>query len=226
MKLLGIDTSGNNASAAVCTPDRVLAQHTVYVSRGHSQVILPMAKAVLQESGCSWEELDGFVVADGPGSYTGLRIGVAAVKAMAFALKKPCLGVSTLEALSYNVRAGVVCPVMAARQDLAYTGLFRWNGKEMERLEDDQVLSVEKIFSKLTRLDGPVTLTGDLAPACEKDFSSPHITAAPLHLRNQLASSLCLAGFAHEERFSGPDRLEARYLQPTKAEKDRLEAGR
>ena len=221
MKLLGIDTSGKIAAVALCDENTVLAQATVFTKLTHSQVILPLCKEMLANVGVTLEEIDGIAVADGPGSYTGLRIGISAVKAMCFALNKPCIGISTLESLAYNFMGfkGTICSVMSARQNLVYTATFSSNDKEIERITDDRIITTEALFGDLIKIDGEIILVGDCAKSCCSDFNSKKIIIAPPHLRLQLASSLCYAGFTKE--LSAPEILDARYLQLTKAEKDR-----
>lgn len=216
MTLLGIDTSGKTASVAVCTENSVLAQTTVYTMLTHSQVILPICKEVLKNAGMELSEIDGIAAAMGPGSYTGLRIGIAAVKAMCFALNKPCIGISTLEALANNVslHRGVICAVMAARLDLVYCAVFCSDGKKIERITEDKIMSLEELKAQLEAMDGDIAVVGD---AAEKLEGERFITAPP-HLKLQLASSLCAAAFGKE--LYAPDKLEAAYLQITKAEKD------
>ncbi len=216
MILLGIDTSGKTASASVCTETAVLAQTTVYTKLTHSQVILPICKDVLNSAGLELSDVDVIAAAAGPGSYTGLRIGIAAVKAMCFALDKPCIGISTLESLAYNVslHRGIICAVMAARLDLVYCAVFRSDGRNVTRLSDDRILPLNELISRLEAMDGDIITVGD---AAEKISGERFITAPP-HLKLQLASSLCAAGFAKEPY--SPDRLEAAYMEVTKAEKD------
>ncbi|MGN0675579.1 MAG: tRNA (adenosine(37)-N6)-threonylcarbamoyltransferase complex dimerization subunit type 1 TsaB [Oscillospiraceae bacterium] len=216
LTLLGIDTSGKTASVAVCTENSVLAQTTVYTTLTHSQVILPICKEVLKNAGMELSEIDGIAAAMGPGSYTGLRIGIAAVKAMCFALNKPCIGISTLESLANNVslHRGIICAVMAARLDLVYCAVFRSDGKKSERITEDKIMSLEELKAQLEAMDGDIAVVGD---AAEKLEGERFITAPP-HLKLQLASSLCAAAFGKE--LYAPDRLEAAYLQITKAEKD------
>ncbi len=211
MILLGIDTSGKTASAAVCTENAVLAQTAVYTKLTHSQVILPICKDVLKSTGLELSDVDVIAAAAGPGSYTGLRIGVAAVKAMCFALDKPCIGISTLEALAYNVslHRGLICAVMAARLDLVYCAVFRSDGKNIKRLSEDKLLPIAELQLGLEAAGEYVVTVGD---AAEKFLT------APPHLKLQLASSLCTAGFTKEPY--SPDKLEAAYMEITKAEKD------
>ena len=216
MLLLGIDTSGKTASVAVCTENSVLAQTTVYTKLTHSQVILPICKDVLKSSGLTLSDVDAIAAAAGPGSYTGLRIGIAAVKAMCFALDKPCIGISTLEALAYNVllHKGIICAVMAARLDLVYCAVFRSDGRNITRLSKDEILPIDELIKRLEAFNEDVVTVGD---AAEKLAGERFMTAPP-HLKLQLASSLCAAGFTKEPY--SPDKLEAAYMEITKAEKD------
>ncbi len=218
LTLLGIDTSGKTASVAVCSENAVLAQNTVYTKLTHSQVILPICKDVLKNAGLELSGIDGIAVSAGPGSYTGLRIGIAAVKAMCFALNKPCIGISTLESLANNVSVhkGTICAVMTARLDLVYCAVFRSDGKTVTRVAEDEILPLDELKSRLESESGDIAVVGD---AAEKLAGERFITAPP-HLKLQLASSVCAAAFG--KKLGTPDELEAAYLQVTKAEKDLL----
>lgn len=216
MTLLGIDTSGKTASVALCTEDKVLAQTTVYTSLTHSQVILPICNDVLKNAGVELSDVDGIAVAMGPGSYTGLRIGISAVKAICFAQNKPCVGISTLEGLANNVslHKGIICAVMTARLDLVYCALFESDGCKVTRLNNDEILSVDALKQKLEQYEGSIAVVGDAADKLEGE----KFIIAPPHLKLQLATGLCSAAFGKE--MSTPDELDAAYLQITKAEKD------
>ncbi|MDE7289642.1 MAG: tRNA (adenosine(37)-N6)-threonylcarbamoyltransferase complex dimerization subunit type 1 TsaB [Oscillospiraceae bacterium] len=218
MTILGIDTSGKIASVALANEEKVLSQTTVYTKLTHSQVILPICKDVLKNAGLELSDVDGIAVSAGPGSYTGLRIGIAAVKAMCFALDKPCVGISTLEALAYNVllHKGIICAVMAARLDLVYCGIFRSDGKSLERLAPDRIVSIDDLKRELEAFDGDIVTVGDNAEI----LTGERFVIAPPPLRLQLGTSLCMAAFGKE--LYSPDRLEAAYLEITKAEKDKL----
>lgn len=215
LTLLGIDTSGKTASVAVCTEYSVIAQTSVYTKLTHSQVILPICTDILKNAGLSLSDVDGIAAAAGPGSYTGLRIGLAAVMGICFALNKPCIGISTLESLAQNVsmHRGVICSVMAARQDLVYGAVFRSDGRIVSRLTEDRILSLDEMKIALETMDGYVAVVGDGADK----LSGEKFIAAPPHLKFQLASSLCAAAFG--KKMYSPDKLEAAYLEITKAEK-------
>ncbi|MBP1548526.1 MAG: tRNA (adenosine(37)-N6)-threonylcarbamoyltransferase complex dimerization subunit type 1 TsaB [Oscillospiraceae bacterium] len=216
MTLLGIDTSGKTASVALCTENKVLAQTTVYTSLTHSQVILPICNDVLKNAGVELSDVDGIAVAMGPGSYTGLRIGISAVKAICFAQNKPCIGISTLEGLANNVslHKGIICAVMAARLDLVYCAVFESDGCKVERLTEDEIMSLSDLNEILEQYEGAIALVGDAADKLEGE----KYIVAPPHLKLQLATGLCAAAF--DKEMSTPDKLDAAYLQITKAEKD------
>lgn len=220
LRILGIDTSGKVAATALYDTEMqcFLAQQTVYTKRTHSQVILPLAERMLADTGLTWQEIDGLAVADGPGSYTGLRIGIAAVKAMAFALHIPCVGVSTLEGLAWQNLSwqGIICPMMLARQSLVYAGLYRSDGTQVMPMQPDGMLELGELQQLLANLGESVLLTGDgtalLEPADLLSVASPAE-------RLQNGTGICLAAAARSQ-WQKPEELMPEYLQLVKAEKD------
>ena len=153
MLILGIDTSGKTASAALFDADNeiFLAENTIYTQKTHSQVIMPMVKNILEQTGKSMQDIDVVAAADGPGSYTGLRIGVAAVKAMSFALDIKCCGVSTLKALAYNNIAfkGTICSVMKARAELVYACVYKSDGYALKNISDEKIFSRDELAENI-----------------------------------------------------------------------------
>lgn len=222
MLILGIDTSGKTASVAICNEKNVLSQTTILTKLTHSQVILPLVKKILKDSELSLSDIDGFAVANGPGSYTGLRIGISAVKAMCLALNKKCIGISTLKSLAYNCLAskGTIVPLMKARPDIAYFGIYKSNGKVITQVHGDGIAQVSEILD-LIDFSEDIVLVGDYAEECyEKYFKDKEsVRLSPIHERLQLASSLCQ--IAQLEELYSPEKLDASYLQITKAEKDK-----
>ena len=228
MLVLGIDTSGKTASCALCTENTVLAQNTFVTKLTHSQVILPMVRQMLADAGRSLSDVDGFAAVSGPGSYTGLRIGIAAVKGLCFGLEKKCVGVSSLMSLAYNFKGiaplgnseCIICSVMHARQELIYNAVFRAENGNIIREREDGITPAKQLADELSCRSQNVILTGDYAETlfCELKEKHTHISLAPPLLRTPLASSLCFA--AMDTGFSSPDSLNADYLQITKAEKD------
>ncbi|SHM82797.1 tRNA (adenosine(37)-N6)-threonylcarbamoyltransferase complex dimerization subunit type 1 TsaB [Ruminococcus flavefaciens] len=225
MLLLGIDTSGKTASAALFDSETelFLAQSTVYTQKTHSQVIMPMVKDVLAQAGKELSDLDGIAAANGPGSYTGLRIGVAAVKAMSFGLGVKCCGVSTLLGLACNNLAykGHICAIMKARGELVYTCTYKSDGYCVEQITEEQIISRDELAEYLAFNVKEALLCGDGAAEFYNAYNSPAFTIAPPQGRLQSAVGVCLAGVSR--KLSEPEELEVSYLQKVKAEKD-LEA--
>ncbi|MBR4361388.1 MAG: tRNA (adenosine(37)-N6)-threonylcarbamoyltransferase complex dimerization subunit type 1 TsaB [Ruminococcus sp.] len=222
MLLLGIDTSGKTASAALFDTDSeiFLAESTLYTQKTHSQVIMPMVKDILEQTGKTVNDIGAVAVADGPGSYTGLRIGVAAVKAMGFALGCKCCGVSTLEGLAYNNVAykGTICSVMKARGELVYTCSYKSDGYALEPICDEQIISRDELAQFLAFNGTEALLCGDGAADFFTDYRSPMLNIAPPMGRLQNANGVCLAAVSKE--LVSADELEVSYLQKVKAEKD------
>lgn len=217
MLTLGIDTSGSVASAALLRDDLLLAQTSVYTKRTHSQVMLPLCKELLERAELQIADVDLFAAANGPGSYTGLRIGLAAVKGMAFALDKPCVGVSTLLGLAQLLcgTRGVVCSVLHARQELYYCACFSSDGTTLTRLTPDEILDKQVLAARLAAYDAPVLLNGD--GAADLAAMQPQFSAAPVHLRLQSAVGIAMAAPALPPCTA--ETLAASYLQETQAEK-------
>ncbi|MDE5648329.1 MAG: tRNA (adenosine(37)-N6)-threonylcarbamoyltransferase complex dimerization subunit type 1 TsaB [Oscillospiraceae bacterium] len=144
--MLGIDTSGKTASAALYEDGIMLGQTSIYTSKTHSQVILPMVKKIMSDCGRELSQLTDIAVSSGPGSYTGIRIGIAAVKAMSFALDISCYAVSSLEGLAYNCGfRGYICSVMKARKDLVYAALFKTENDKLVRCTDEKIISMSEL---------------------------------------------------------------------------------
>ncbi len=220
--LLGIDTSGKTASSALFdTETEVFLAHTsLYTEKTHSQVIMPAVKNMIEQAGKSISDVDLIAVANGPGSYTGLRIGVSVAKAMGFALDCKCAGVSTLKGLAYNNIAykGTICSVMKARAELVYTCTYRSNGYELESVCKEKIISRDELAEFLAMNGTEVLLCGDGSPDFFMDYRSEMFTIAPPQSRLQNACGICLGALS--EKFVTPDELEVSYLQKVKAEKD------
>lgn len=236
MKILALDTSSKAASAAILEEGELLGEIYSSVGLTHSQTILPMTESLLAATRTALSEIGLFAVTAGPGSFTGLRIGLAAVKGMAFALDTPCLGVSTLESLAYNLLGtpGLICPVMDARCGQVYTALFAGGvdaagGGTLHRLREDSAIPLEELFGWLEAEKKPVFLVGDGARLCynrrkEAGGSVEHWQLAPPHLLHQRASSVALA--ARPAFLAGggipADGLVPTYLRLPQAERELL----
>lgn len=222
MLILGIDTSGKTASAALFDTETevFLAQNTLYTQKTHSQVIMPICRDLLKQTDRQMSDIGLFAVANGPGSYTGLRIGAAVVKAMGFALDCKCCGVSTLEAMAYNniVFSGTVCSVMKARGELVYSCTYKSDGYTLEPICDEQLINRNELAQFLAFNGEKTLLCGDGAADFFTDYRSAEFLIASPANRLQNAAGVCLAALSKKP--ITVDELEISYLQKVKAEKD------
>ena len=168
---LAVDSSAVAASAAVVDDGKVLGEFYINTRLTHSQTLMPMINDVLTCTKTDISNIDLFAVSSGPGSFTGIRIGIASVKGLAFPLNKPCAGVSTLEAIAYNLEhmAGTICAVMDARCGQVYNAVFSSDGKWLTRLTPDRAISIEGLASECEKYSKPVFLAGDGAKLCYND---------------------------------------------------------
>ncbi len=228
MKILGIDSSGLTASAAILAEDSLLAEFTVNNKKTHSQTLLPMIEQVVTMSGLSLKDLDAIAVSAGPGSFTGLRIGSSTAKGMALALKIPVVSVPSLEGLAYRVAGwgGVVCPLMDARRNQVYTGIYRNNGGRPEVVEEQCAVDCSVILQKLNETGEPVIFLGDGVPVQEQAIKEQLCVPyrfAPAHLNRQSAGAVAaLGGIYYKEgnMQNGRDHKPF-YLRKSQAERER-----
>ena len=228
MKLLGIDSSGMTASAAIVSGDILVAEFTVNNKQTHSQTLLPMIDQVVKMSGIGLEELDGIAVAAGPGSFTGLRIGSSTAKGMALALNKPIIPVPTLEGMAYRMAGfgGVICPLMDARRSQVYTGIYRMSGSRMECLLEQCAVDILDIAAKVNELNENVVFLGDGVPvhrAVLEEKIKVSYQFAPLHLNRQSAASVAALGMIYMEEGKIEDAKDHKpiYLRQSQAERER-----
>ena len=222
MKILGIDTSAQTASTCVCEDGKIIISSSLNTGLTHSQTLLPMIESMLLSAKMSLSDIDVFAVSNGPGSFTGIRIGVSAIKGFAFAENKLCIGVSTLKALAYNMDGfdGIICPCMDARRNQVYNALFENN----ERITNDRAISVEELREDLLKYqDKNIWLVGDGAELVYNKLKDEikKIKLAPITLRLQLASSVCMC--AQSEKQVSPNELLPSYLRLSQAERERAE---
>ena len=224
MKILAFDTSATVASVALCEGERLLAEYTINNGNTHSETLLPMVESLLSHFSMSVSEVDLFAVSAGPGSFTGVRIGAATLKGLAFASDKPCVGVSTLHAIAENLSVckGLICPVMNARRSQVYTALFRSDGEKLERLMPDSALSIAELDEKLADHGEPVYFVGDgygvTLPALTKTEALP----VPDRFRHQSAYSVARVAYAQylSGEYTDDLSLKVNYLRPSQAERE------
>ncbi len=227
MKILSIDSSALVASVAVCEDENVLALYTLNNGNTHSETLLPMVESVLKNLSLSARDIELFAASAGPGSFTGVRIGVATLKGLAFGSNTPCVGVSTLHALAENLRfhAGLICPVMNARRSQVYTALFRSDGEKLVRLMPDSALSITELDELLASYSEEVCFCGDGYDITVSALTKTHARYVPEALRSQSAVSVAAVALEAYKSGEATSDLDVRvdYLRPSQAERERNE---
>jgi len=227
--LLAFETSAKAASVALFAGEKLLGESYQNTGLTHSQTLLVMAQELLSQCGKQPADVEAVAVASGPGSFTGVRIGVAAAKGFAWGREIPCYGVSTLEAMALSLGAyqGWVCPVMDARRNQVYNALFYVNRGKLERRCDDRAIALSELAEELKTAEEPIFLVGDgsnLTYNTLKD-SIPNLVLPPEHRMHQRASGVALAAaekIAAREPGDGAA-LTPNYLRLSQAERERME---
>ena len=225
MLILAFESSAKPASAALVKDGQLLSQYTQCSALTHSRTLLPMAEDMLKNAELSLSDVDLIAVAHGPGSFTGIRIGVSTVKGLAWAAEKPCVGVSTLEAMAWHGLAvgGYICPVMDARRSQVYNALFKIENGRPVRMTEDRPIALEELAKEVTALGAPVFLIGDGAALCFEYFTAHGVPCvmAPDNLRWQDAWGVAMA--AADKTPGNADELLPVYLRLSQAERERQE---
>ena len=225
MLILGLESSAKAASAAVMQDGALLGQSVQCSGLTHSRTLLPMAEDLLKNLGLGLSDLDAVAVAQGPGSFTGVRIGVATVKGLCWGADKPAIGVSTLEAMAWNGLCApperLVCCAMDARRQQIYNALFDCAGGRPQRLSPDRAISLAELAAELRELGRPVWLTGDGAKLAQGYLLEAGLDAAlaPEPVREQSAWGVCRAAEGREARNAAE--LLPVYLRLSQAERER-----
>ena len=237
MIIFAMDTSAAAASCALLEDDRPIAQFYTDAHLTHSQTIMPMVESLLSCSHMTIQQVDLFAASVGPGSFTGLRIGVAAVKGMAQVLDKPCIAVSALEGLAYNLCGpdAIVCPIMDARRGQVYTGIYEFCGNELVVLEDQMAISIEELGDHLKKYDKRIIFLGDGVPVfrarltdeilAEEIKAGRDIQFAPANMNRQRAASVGTLGLRYYAAGKTETAMEHEpdYLRLSQAERERKE---
>jgi tRNA threonylcarbamoyl adenosine modification protein YeaZ len=230
MKILALDSSGLVASVAVAEDDTLLGEYTINYKKTHSQTLLPMLDAVVKMIELDLNTVDAIAVAAGPGSFTGLRIGSATAKGLGLALKKPLIHIPTVDALAYNLAGhkDMICPLMDARRNQTYTGLYRFDGETFTTVTPQCAVGVDEIIGKINELGQPVVFLGDGVPVF-KDYIAGNCRVpysfAPLHMNRQRAAAVAALGmqyFARGEVETAEEHAPD-YLRLSQAEREQKE---
>lgn len=234
MKILALDSSGLVASVAVTEDDVLIAEYTIQYKKTHSQTLLPMLEEVRRMIELDMAQVDAIAVAAGPGSFTGLRIGSATAKGLAFALEKPIIPVPTLEGLAFQMYGAdvLVCPIMDARRSQVYTGLYefvyRENEYDMRVVRKQCAVSFDGIAEEINRIGREVIFVGDGIPVFRermKEILKVSYALAPAHRNRQSAACIAALGRIYYEQgraVSGAEHV-PEYLRLSQAERERAQ---
>ena len=227
MKILAIDTSAKTASVALCDDTFPLATYTQNVGLTQSEAMLPMVENLLKDAKTDVSEIDMFACTTGPGSFTGVRIGVSLIKGLAFGKGKICVGVSTLEALAHNIdiEGAVVAPVMDARQNRVYGAFFKIENGAPRRLSEDDIYTAEEIANIADKTYGGAYFAGDgrdiVSPFAESGVKTPKLLAGSTAYSVAVAAYEKYLAASDEEKTKFTDTLLfPTYLRPSQAERN------
>jgi len=222
--ILAFETSAKAGSVALMDDGKLLGESYQNTGLTHSQTLLSMAQSLVESCGYTPQQVEAVAVAAGPGSFTGVRIGVAAAKGFAWGGELPCYGVSTLEAMALNlgIWQGYVVCAMDARRSQVYNAIFRAEQGVLRRVCEDRAISLEELAEEVMTLDGPCFLVGDGSALCKKAI--PTLILPPEHRMHQRAAGVGLAAWkAIQEGIPGDGAaLEPNYLRLSQAERERL----
>ena len=228
MLILAFETSAKAGSVALLEDGHLLAESYVNTGLTHSQTLLSMAETLLSNCGRTPQQVQAVAVAAGPGSFTGIRIGVAAAKGFAWGADLPCYGVSTLEAMARNLGLwqGLVCCVMDARRAQVYNALFRMEAGKLHRLTEDRAISLEDLAQELKNTGEPIFLVGDGSELCYNTLREalPDLVLPAEHRMHQRAAGVAL-GAQHQIDAGVPAdaaSLQPNYLRLSQAEREKL----
>ncbi len=227
MKILAIDTTAKTAAGAICDGDKTLCAFSVTGGFTHSETMLPEVDGLFEKSGLAPKDIDMFAVSAGPGSFTGVRIGVSLIKGLAFGRSAACVGVSSLDALSENgIGIGgkfIACPVMDARRSQLYNALFLIESGKKERLCEDRLISSADLANELSGFSLPIYFFGDGYKIAKAAFPAAQETPEELILQ----SAPSVAAVARRVYENATDKniftdlaLSPSYLRPSQAERE------
>ena len=228
MKILAFETSAKAASVALTDGGKLLAESYQNTGMTHSQTLMVMAQDLLKTCGLTPKDVDAVAVAAGPGSFTGVRIGVAAAKGFAWGGELPCYGVSTLEAMARSLGAwqGYIVPAMDARRSQVYTAIFHVEKGVLSRVEEDMAISLQELGEKIKNYEESIFLVGDGAILCYNTLLEevPTLILPPEHRMHQRAAGVALAAqtMADAGIPGNGAELIPNYLRLSQAERERM----
>ena len=228
MKIFAVDTSSGVASAALCDGEKLVCEITLNNKLTHSQTLMPIIEEVFERSGQTPQDIDLFAVAEGPGSFTGLRIGITTVKALAHAAKKQVAGVNTLEAMCYNIPfcPHIISPIMDARRGEVYNAFYRFENGNLTELTKTRAIALSECLNELKNMGEKVVFLGDAVPVYREAIAAElgeNALFAPQTANEQRASGVAEAAkFKKVEEYY---ELVPKYYRKSQAEREYEERG-
>ncbi|MGN0405573.1 MAG: tRNA (adenosine(37)-N6)-threonylcarbamoyltransferase complex dimerization subunit type 1 TsaB [Bariatricus sp.] len=239
MRILAIDSSGLVATVAVVEQDekageKTVAEYTINYKKTHSQTLLPMLDEIVRMTEMELDSIDAIAVAGGPGSFTGLRIGSATAKGLGLALEKPLIHVPTVDALAYNLcyTDQIVCPIMDARRNQVYTGIYEFEDEKLNIIEPQMAVGIEELAEMLQKFpsDRGIVFLGDGVPVHRERLQNEllvncRISFAPAHMNQQRAAALGTLAMDYYRKGKVETAAEHKpdYLRLSQAERERAE---
>lgn len=225
MKILALDCSAGPASAAVIEEGKIIASSFVNVKLTHSQTLLPMVKNTLDSALLTVKDIDAFAISNGPGSFTGIRIGISAVKGLAAAEKKPCVGVSTLLGIAclFKNTDCILCAAMDARCNQVYNAIFKVQSGKITRLSEDRAVMVDEVIAELEGLNEKIIIAGDgaaLFTAYAETKETVTVAVEPQRFQNACGVALAAEGMLKYEESVSAEELLPFYLRLPQAERE------
>ncbi|MDP4181053.1 MAG: tRNA (adenosine(37)-N6)-threonylcarbamoyltransferase complex dimerization subunit type 1 TsaB [Bacillota bacterium] len=227
MKVLAVDTSSTVAAVAVLDNEKLLGEYIINNKKTHSQKLMPMIKDLMDNLGVAPDEIDVYAASVGPGSFTGLRIGVTIIKAISYSLEKPVISIPTLDALAYNISTSgvIICPIMDARNNQVYTSIYKWDKEELVRKSEYMGIDIAELKEFLIKKDEVIYFVGD-AVENHRNYLSDSLgdkcKFAPNNLLLHKASSVAQLAFlaAKSGKLESPIDMVPYYLRKSQAEQE------
>lgn len=230
MKILALDSSGLVASVAIVEEEVVIAEYTTDFKKTHSQTLLPMLDEIVTMTELDLNEIDAIAIAAGPGSFTGLRIGSATAKGLGLALNKPIIGVPTVDALAFNIIGTdkLICPIMDARRNQVYTGIYEYVGEAFTVVEKQKAVGIDELLVQLKEMGRPVIFLGDGVPVHKERIQAElqdSCCFAPAHVNKQRAAAVGVLGTSYFKsgKMESAREHEPEYLRMSQAERELAE---
>ncbi|MBR4950150.1 MAG: tRNA (adenosine(37)-N6)-threonylcarbamoyltransferase complex dimerization subunit type 1 TsaB [Clostridia bacterium] len=225
MVILACDSSAKPCSVAILDGEKLVYQSFLNNKLTHSETLMPMIENALSLSGYDLSKIDAIAISKGPGSFTGVRIGVSAVKGIAMGRNIPCIGVSTLKSMAYNHKncQKVICSVMDARRDQVYNGIFEFSHGILKVIEDDRAVSLDELKAELSKIEKDIILVGDGADLCYnymKELSNLSIAEENVKYQNGYGVGLCAIEAYKNGEYDDFRTLVPGYLRKSQAQRE------